>query len=134
MTNCRILLVDDDHEDRSLMQDAFKELGHDGDICFAENGEDAIEALHKYLAANNLPRLVVLDLNMPRMNGTQTLQAIKSVPQFNTVGVIILSTGVNAKEREACLNNGAMVYMVKPISYKGFLQVAEHLYDISVGA
>ena len=103
----KILLVDDDAEDRAIIIDALDDLDASGSICCAENGEAALELLSEYAEMNAFPRLIILDLNMPKMNGTQTLQHLKSDQRFRDIPVVIYSTSINPLEKEACMALGA---------------------------
>lgn len=125
-----ILMADDDEEDRMLLKDAFEDLGHGGLIHFEENGEKALQYLNRCLENNFIPCLVVLDLNMPRLNGRQTLQHIKSNERMRGMQVVIFSTSLNPIERDECLALGAHSYVVKPISYKESVQIAENFYAL----
>lgn len=130
----RILLVDDDAEDRLIIKDTFDELGYGPTIRFAENGEDAIAYLENCLLQQALPALVILDLNMPRLNGTQTLRYLKSRPAFSTIPVIIFSTSLNPIEHDECLLLGAHSYVIKPTSYMQAVDVAKHFYTLCGGS
>jgi CheY-like chemotaxis protein len=126
-----ILLVDDDEEDRLLLKDAFEELGYGAILHFEKNGQGAINYLQTQVSAGDvLPCLVILDLNMPRLNGRQTLQAIKKDSPLRDVEVIIYSTSLNPTEREECLALGAHSYVVKPITYRESLAIAEGFYQL----
>lgn len=126
--NKRILLVDDDEEDRMLIQEAFKEIGAPDAVHFETNGEDALAYLDRHSHA--LPHLIVLDLNMPRMNGTQTLRYLKSDERYKHITVIIYSTSMNPLEREACLDLGAHSYVVKPTLYQESLATVAGFYKL----
>ena len=67
----------------------------------------------------------VLDLNMPKMNGTDTLKNIKSDPRFSNIPVIIYSTSINPLEKEACMLLGAHSYITKPLSFTESLDTAK---------
>jgi CheY-like chemotaxis protein len=125
----RILLVDDDEEDRMLIQEAFAEIGAPDIAHYESNGEDALNYLEKHPDA--LPCLIVLDLNMPRMNGTQTLRALKSDERYKHITVIIYSTSVNPVERETCLELGAHSYVVKPTLYQESLATVARFQQLS---
>lgn len=124
-----ILLVDDDEEDRMLIREAFSEIGAADAVHFEVNGEEAITYLENNPDA--LPSLIILDLNMPRMNGTQTLRYLKSDERFRDITVIIYSTSVNPLEREACLELGAHSYVIKPTLYQESLETVTHFYNLS---
>lgn len=124
-----ILMVDDDAEDRLLLKDVFDELGYSDCIHFEENGEQAITYLQQCADGESLPRLIVLDLNMPRLNGRQTLKYIKSQPRFRDITVMIYSTSLNPIERDECLALGAHSYIVKPATYKESVKIANTFYS-----
>lgn len=113
----QILVVDDDKEDQLILLDYFREAGIDKLIHFAENGVKAKEFLERITGDEDLPSLVVLDLNMPILNGTQTLQWMKQTARYKDIPVIIFSTSENEMEKRRCLNSGAVDYMVKPSTY-----------------
>lgn len=123
-----ILLVDDDEEDRMLIREAFDEIGATGDVHFETNGEEAIAYLENH--PHQLPSLIILDLNMPRMNGTQTLRHLKSDERYRDITVIIFSTSINPVERETCLELGAHSYVVKPTLYQESLQTVTQFYNL----
>ena len=120
----KILLVDDDPEDLAIISDAINRI-HQSDITItAENGASALELLHG-CDVTHLPCLIILDLNMPRMNGTKTLQHLKNNPRFCNIPVIIYSTSINPQEKAACLSLGARAYITKPISYSECMATAK---------
>lgn len=127
----KILLADDDREDRFIMADAFNEVGLSNAIHFVENGEKVISYLEE-MANEHLPSLIILDLNMPRMNGTQTLRSIKDNSRYNSIPVIIFSTSVNTIEMQECMEIGAASYITKPVTYKECLDAAQRFYDFSI--
>ena len=121
----KILLADDDVEDISIVQDAMKILGAEGVIWAAENGEHACSILERNFEASLTPCLIVLDLNMPKMNGTQTLKRLKADERFKDIPVIIYSTSINPLEKEKCLQIGAYSYITKPVSFKESMETAK---------
>lgn len=120
----KILLVDDDPEDRAIMQEAIELAPGKDTFWFAENGEDALSKLDEFYLSGHLPCLIVLDLNMPRMNGTQTLSYLKADERFQNIPVIIYSTSVNMLEKEKCMRLGAHSYIAKPVSFRESLETA----------
>lgn len=129
----KILLVDDDVEDREIIQDALGDLGYDSVIHFEENGEKALAFLEAAFHKGSLPSMVILDLNMPRMNGTQTLRQLKKDERFKNIPVIIYSTSLNRIERDECLALGAHSYVIKPVSYRDTVAAAKKFYEMSIG-
>jgi CheY-like chemotaxis protein len=128
----KILLVDDDAEDREIIKDALNDLGYHSVFHFEENGEKALSFLETAFDSGNLPSIVILDLNMPRMNGTQTLRKLKTDPRFTSIPVIIYSTSLNNIERDECLALGAHSYVIKPVSYRDTLATAKKFYEMSM--
>lgn len=126
-----ILLADDDPEDRMIMAESFAELGVAHAVHFVENGEKVIAYLDNIIADEFLPKLIVLDLNMPRMNGTQALKALKANPRYKDIPVVIFSTSVNTIEMQECLKTGALSYIVKPVTYKECVETAKSFYDFA---
>lgn len=130
MSDFKILLVDDDAEDRDILIDAFKQLDAGDIILYAEHGEAGLKLLAEKAAQNSYPCLVVLDLNMPRMNGRDTLRNLKNDPRFQKIQVVIYSTSVNPLEKEACMTLGAHSYITKPVSLTESLEMARHFLQL----
>jgi len=129
-----ILLVEDDPEDREILLDALESIHAKDVISFAENGEEALALLEKCAMLGKIPNVIVIDLNMPRMGGTQTLQQIKNDPRFKHIPVVIYSTSINPLEKEECMLIGAHSYIIKPVSFKESLDVAQNLIKLSKSA
>lgn len=117
MQVCKILLADDDPDDRSIIMDAMETMHAGKWMKFADNGQKVLDMLEEEFGADNTPQLIVLDLNMPKMNGTQTLGHLKRDDRFKDIPVIIYSTSINPLEREKCMTLGAHSYMTKPVSF-----------------
>ena len=77
MKTSQIVLVDDDIDDRTIILDAITQLSSATNVSCAENGEALLQLLNEVKAVNQLPDLIILDLNMPKMNGTETLKNLK---------------------------------------------------------
>lgn len=112
-----VVIVDDDVEDHLILRDYFKVVGMEDAVKFLHNGQDAILYLEDLQEKEKLPQLIVLDLNMPILNGTQTLLQIKRNQFLKDIPVIILSTSANENEMRKCLSFGAIEYLVKPVTY-----------------
>lgn len=120
----KIILADDDADDRTAVQDAMEVLNAGDVMMFAENGEELLDLLQKNFTQLSFPCLIVLDLNMPKLNGTQTLSRLKNHEQFKHLPVIIYSTSINPVEKEKCLLLGAHSVITKPLSYKEIIETA----------
>ena len=124
-TSRKILVADDDADDRAILQDAMAELNAEQVLCFAQNGEDVLRLLGKEFNADYKPALIILDLNMPKLNGTETLRRIKGDDRFKTVPVIIYSTSLNPMEKDKCMMLGAHSYITKPVTFKESMETAK---------
>lgn len=124
MTEWKILMADDDPDDREIILDAISTLHPHEIVCFASNGEEVLQILEE-LPSSNDPCLIILDLNMPKLNGTQTLKQLKNNQRFRNIPVIIYSTSINPVEKEKCLNLGAHSYVIKPVSYKESIETVK---------
>ncbi len=124
-----ILFTDDDQEDRGLIRDCFNSLGLDDAIVFIEDGLSLIN----YLSAEKAGQvgLIVLDLNMPKLNGTETLRAIKNIPSASQIPVIIFSTSVNEIEKKNCLELGALEYITKPLRWENYVDACRYFLEIA---
>lgn len=126
----RIFLADDDAEDRLIISESFEELGLRHAIHMVEDGVALLKTL-KETQPDYLPCLIVLDLNMPLMNGTETLREIKANELYRNIPVVIYSTSVNEYEKEKCLAMGALEFISKPFRYTEALQIARRFCAIS---
>ncbi len=113
-----ILLVDDDTVDVMTVKRAFKQIHVNNRVEVKGNGEEALEYLRN---TDELPRVILLDLNMPRMNGIEFLTEIKSDEVLKSVPVIVLSTSRENSDMIECFKNSVVAYMVKPIDYQDFV-------------
>jgi CheY-like chemotaxis protein len=124
MCTCKILMADDDPDDRWIIQDALETLKSGELISFAVDGEKVLIMLEDQYKINSVPDLIVLDLNMPLINGTQTLERVKKDQRFRHIPVIIYSTSINPIERKKCIDLGAEDYITKPLSFDESIQIA----------
>ncbi|HEX2532614.1 MAG TPA: response regulator [Chitinophagaceae bacterium] len=123
-----ILSVDDDADDRQMLRDALAMLDVPVQIREAQDGNDCLEQLHAYASEGALPCLVILDINMPRMDGRRTFQAIKSDPLLSSIPVVIFSTSTSPLDRLFFTSRSA-AYFVKPVSVKSLLEVVRQMLD-----
>ena len=130
MAQKRILLADDDSDDKAIFLEAINELGKDVFwVSTAENGHEAIEILSNIKPGDELPALVILDQNMPRMTGKETLAQLKQSPRFRDIPVIIYSTYNNNKFIEECRMLGAAAIISKPDSYDDYKKMIQFFFD-----
>ncbi|PSL46566.1 CheY-like chemotaxis protein [Chitinophaga niastensis] len=131
--NIQIIVAEDDPEDVFIMQMMSKELSFSDTIHFVKDGVyvlDYLEGLHE----NQMPMLIILDLNMPRLSGTQTLEALKQDERYKNIPVIIYSTFLNEIQMKACMKLGAKAYIIKPNTYEEGLKTMQQFHDYSIGS
>ena len=116
-----ILLVEDDEVDVMSVKRALRDLNVTNKLYHAGNGEEALEILRD--PENERPSIILLDINMPRMNGIEFLKVIKMDPDLKLLPVIMLTTSRADIERNESFYSGAAGYMVKPVEYKQFVEV-----------
>lgn len=129
MTSICILIAEDDIEDQFIMTDAFKEVEPDEQFVFVENGEMVINYLNEKCKINELPKLVVLDLNMPIMNGVETLRRLRNSKDTEALPIIVYSTSFNKVEIEECMRLGATSYITKPNTFTECKEVAKKFFS-----
>ncbi|MFH1945794.1 MAG: response regulator [Acidobacteriota bacterium] len=127
-SNKPILLVEDDIVDQMTVKRALKEIHVTNRLIIANNGEEALFYLQN--DTYEKPTLVLLDINMPKMNGIEFLKVVKEDDILKKIPVIVLSSSKEDSDRIDSFDLGVAGYMVKPVDYKKFVDVirAIHLY------
>lgn len=132
--SAHILLVEDNRMDVELTLDAFREARLDNTVHAAWNGQEALDYLfgHGEYAdreAYPLPDLILLDLKMPGINGHEVLRQIKGAPGLKRLPVVILTSSKEEGDLALSYDSGANSYLVKPVSFEGFLEVVRQIGD-----
>jgi two-component system response regulator len=123
-----ILVAEDDIDDKCMLQMIFEDSGKSNLLEFVNNGLELINFLdHISQHEDTLvyPHFILLDLNMPKMDGRQTLKELKDHHTYKKIPVIIFSTTKNEAEIARCYELGANSYIVKPHNYKDLLQIMD---------
>jgi CheY-like chemotaxis protein len=123
-----VLIAEDDSDDRLLLKDAMAESGWQGDLRFAEDGEDLLDYLRhrgKYSESSSAPRpgVILLDLNMPRKDGREALREIKADPQLRRIPVVVLTTSKADTDIERMYDLGASSFIAKPVEFDALVNV-----------
>ena len=121
-----ILLVDDDPDDLFLLHEAFENSAPNLTIIEARDGVEALRQLDVLHAKSALPELIVLDINMPRMDGKETLAGIKANEKFRTIPVVVFSTSSNETDRKYFAEKKVEVF-TKPWNSDTFGNIASKL-------
>lgn len=120
----RILVVEDEPADVMLIQLAFQQCGFPVRLEFAPNGEEALSTLS---SASGQHDLVLLDINLPRMNGKEMLRELRLVDELKGVPVAVFTSSTNATDVSDCYRLGANCYVEKPTSFEALLNVVRQL-------
>jgi CheY-like chemotaxis protein len=126
--NPLILIADDDEDDRLFTKEAFDENFKEKEIRFVIDGVDLMDYLrrkNKYVDPITSPRpsIILLDLNMPKMDGREALREIKSDPDLRTIPVVILTTSKAEQDVLKTYDLGVNCFITKPVSYTTFVEV-----------
>ncbi|MEB3210497.1 MAG: response regulator [Leptolyngbyaceae bacterium] len=123
-----ILLVEDDEVDVMTVQRAFKKSRVNNPLDVASNGIEALERLRAPDRADvDDPHLILLDLNMPKMNGIEFLKELRQDPQLSKIPVIVLTTSDQERDRVEAYNLHVAGYILKPVTFAKFVEVVEVL-------
>ena len=121
-----ILIAEDDADDRFLLKTAFEEKGYQETLHFVENGIEVMDFLGQ--AKNyHLPRIILLDLNMPKKDGREVLMELKQSDKYRRIPILIFTTTRNETEIKRCYELGANSYIVKPASFEDLLKTIGHI-------
>ena len=121
----RILLIEDDQIEVMKFNRTISKLGLSHEIIEANNGEEALEVLNNGVT----PDIVLLDLNMPKMNGIEFLRTLKADDKLKYIPSIILTTSSNQKDLLACYEIGIAGYILKPLKYEDYTSNIENLLN-----
>jgi CheY-like chemotaxis protein len=126
-TTVTILMADDDEEDCLMARDALQEGRILNDLRVVHNGEELLDYLHRRgrFADADAPRpgLILLDLNMPRMDGREALRAIKSDPELRAIPIVVLTTSKAEEDIVRSYELAANSFISKPVTFAGLVDV-----------
>ncbi|MDX2246551.1 MAG: response regulator [Bacteroidia bacterium] len=126
-----ILLVEDNASDAELIQISLEEQQLFPSISIVRDGEKALDyvfARKEFFErkGEENPKLILLDLKLPKINGIEVLGSIKSSPETKSIPVVILTSSAHSKDIEECYRLGANSYIVKPIGFDEFSKIITH--------
>jgi CheY-like chemotaxis protein len=121
ITNRPILLVEDDQVDKMTVVRALKEIHVTNPLVHRENGEEAVHYLQE--PASEKPCIILLDLNMPIMNGLEFLKAVKNDDKLKRIPIVVLTTSEEQQDKINSFDLGVAGYMAKPVDYRQFVEV-----------
>lgn len=127
-----ILIADDDADDRLMIRDALSESRLVNNLNFVENGEELLDyLLHrgKFMNLETSPRpgLILLDLNMPKMDGREALKEIKSHPELKRIPVVVFTTSKAEEDVYRTYNLGVNSFVTKPVTFDSLVNIVQEI-------
>ena len=127
-----ILIADDDADDRMMASEALEESRLANDLRFVEDGEELLDYLYrrgKYSDPDSSPRpsIILLDLNMPRMDGREALREIKGDPALRSIPVVVLTTSKAEEDIYRTYDLGVNSFITKPVQFESLVEVMKTL-------
>ncbi len=127
-----ILFVEDNIDDATLTMRALKKSGLANAIIHLKDGAEALDFIfatgaHQFRNTNHKPKLILLDLKMPKVSGIEVLEKIKADPVFRLIPVVILTSSKEDPDIKKCYELGVNSYIVKPVESDNFFQTIKEL-------
>jgi chemotaxis family two-component system response regulator Rcp1 len=129
MNEIQILLVEDNEGDVLLTLEAFKELKVNNHVAVVRDGAEAIEFLKREgrFADRTIPHLILLDINMPKLNGIEVLEFIKNDEKLKKIPVVMLTTSSSESDISTCYEKSANCFITKPLDFGKFIGVVKSI-------
>jgi two-component system, response regulator len=133
-----ILIVEDNEDDYEATERSFRRARFLNPISWCRNGQDALDFLRgegKHARAEGALQadLILLDLNMPGLDGRRVLEIVKADERFKTIPVVVLTTSSDSKDVEKCYELGASTYIQKPVNFEGLAEAVRTMKDYWFG-
>ncbi len=127
----RIILAEDDEGHAALIRRNLQRAHLNAEVIRVSRGHEVMEVLERQMGAGTevQPLLVLLDIRMPGMDGTEVLQMIKSNPQTRSIPVYMLTTTDDPREIARCFSLGCNAYLNKPVDYTAFIATIQRLCE-----
>jgi DNA-binding response OmpR family regulator len=138
MENPEIVIVEDNYNDLEMITDALNELKINKKVCILRDGVEATRyffnsAGNLNLNINALPKLIVLDLKLPKINGLEVLEALKMNKETKSLPVVIFTSSNEARDRIRSYNLGANSYLVKPLDADEYFAYIRDIINYWIG-
>ena len=132
--NIPILVIEDSSEDFEVLERAFKKAGFTVPLHRCKNGQEATNLLYRegeyeFFPKEAEPSMILLDLNMPGLDGHTLLENVKDDDRLRHIPIIVLSTSSNLDDVNKCYRNGANSYIQKPGDMSGYVNMVRELQD-----
>ena len=122
-----ILLVEDNPMDLDLTLRAFSKKKFANQIQVARDGEEALAFLPRWEAGEALPAVILLDINLPKVNGLEVLRQLKAHERYRRIPVVVLTSSREDRDLKTAYDLGVNSYIEKPVSFTKFIEVAAHI-------
>ena len=121
-----ILLAEDDIDDQELLTEAFKEIDPSIKLIAFSNGKKFLSYLNE-LPDNNIPAMIILDYNIPEINGAEILKLLEEDSRYQSIIKLVWSTSNSPLYENSCMALGAKAYLVKPSNISGLHELAKKM-------
>ena len=122
-----ILLIEDNPMDLDLTLRAFNKRRFINAIEVARDGEEALAYVARWDAGEPIPAVILLDINMPKVNGLEVLEQLKRHPVYRRIPVVVLTSSREDRDLAAAYDLGVNSYIEKPVSFNKFMEVADQI-------
>ena len=128
-----ILIGEDDMDDKEIIEEAFAEIDPSVKVHFVNNGQNLLSFLTE-TPSDDLPSLIVIDYNMPGLNGAEILKSLDGSSKVKNIPKVIWSTSGASQYKSSCLSLGAYDYLVKPSSVRELENLVKYLLSLCKAA
>lgn len=130
--DCILMMADDDPDDREFVRDAFRKSGYEGEFRYVEDGAALVDYLGRAKTERRnpgfrIPDLILLDLNMPRIDGHEALRRIKSDEVLRRIPIVVLSTSGSEADIIRSYDEGVNSFITKPDGFDELVEMASRL-------
>jgi two-component system response regulator len=130
----KVLLVEDNPDDVEIARRALGKATARVELSVARDGQEAMDMLFRGQNGDvSLPHLVLLDLNLPKMDGREVLEKIKADPKLKRIPVVVLTVSTQEEDVARCYDTGVNTYIAKPIQFEDFMRAVAIINEYWVG-
>ena len=130
----KVLLVEDNPDDVEIARRALWKAAARVELSVARDGQEALDMLFGRSNGDaSLPHLVLLDLNLPKMDGREVLEKIKADPKLKRIPVVVLTVSTQEEDVARCYDTGVNTYIAKPIQFEDFMRAVATINEYWVG-
>lgn len=122
-----ILLVEDNPMDLDLTLRAFSKKKFSNEIQIARDGEEALAFFPRWEAGEATPAVILLDINLPKVNGLEVLRQLKTHERFRRIPVVVLTSSREDRDLQTAYDLGVNSYIEKPVNFSKFMEVVDHI-------